>query len=109
MKLPELTGAIERREDLVRRCSGRRDAQGNVHSLAEDIRMRSLEALLPDDLVKHAHLNRRSLNSYGVLREEFKTYCECGGHAARNAKQKGSSRPGGDDPVDIGAFDKGEG
>ena len=35
-KLPELVGAIERLEDLVRRHCGRRDAQGNI--LADDIR-----------------------------------------------------------------------
>ena len=34
VKLPELMGAIKRVEDLVRRYCGRRDAQGNVHSLA---------------------------------------------------------------------------
>ena len=107
VKLSELMGAIERMEDLVRRCCGRRDAQGNVHSLAEDIRMISLEALLPYGLEKHVQLNRARLTSYGVLREEIKTYC--GSHAARNAKQKGSSHPGGDDPMDIGAFGKGKG
>ena len=34
----------------------------------------------------------------------------CVGHAARSAKLKGSSHPGGDDPIDIGAFgnDKGK-
>ena len=53
VKLPELMGAIESMEDLVRRDCDRRDAQGNVHSLAEDIRMSSFEALLPDDLEKH--------------------------------------------------------
>ena len=109
VKLLELMGAIERMEDLVRRDCGRRDAQGNVHTLAEDFRMSSLEALLPDDLEEHVQLNRARLNSYGVLREEIKTYCECGGHAnARNTKQKGSSHPGGDDPIDIGAFGKGK-
>ena len=109
-KLPELMGAIERMEDLVRRHCDRRDAHGNVHSLAEDIRMSSLEALLPDDLEKHVQLNRAKLNSYGVLREEIKTHCECRGHAnERNAKQKGSFHPGGDDPMDIGAFGKGKG
>ena len=50
-KLPELMCAIERMEDLVRRYCSRRDAQGNAHSLAKDIRMSSIEALLPDDLV----------------------------------------------------------
>ena len=67
-------GAIERMEDLVRRHCGRRDAQGNVHSLAEDIRMSSFEALMPDDLEKHVQLNRARLNSYGVLREEIKIH-----------------------------------
>ena len=90
VKLLELMCAIERMEDLVRRYCGRRDAHGNVYSLAEDIRMSSLEALLPDDLEKHVQLNSAKLNSYGVLREEIKTYCECRGHAARNTKQKGS-------------------
>ena len=46
-KLPELMCAIEKMEDLVRRYSSRRHAQGNAHSLAEDIRMSSLDALLP--------------------------------------------------------------
>ena len=109
VKLPELMGAIEKMEDLVRRCCSRRDAQGNAHNLAEDIRMSSLEALLPDDLEKHVQLNRARLTSYGVLREEIKTYCECRGHEARNVRQKGPSHPGGDDPMDIGAFGKGKG
>ena len=109
-KLPELMCAIEKMEDLVRRYSSRRDAQGHAHNLAEDVRKSSLEALLPDDFEKHVQLNRARLTSYGVLREEIKTYCECRGHAnARNAKQKGSPHPGGDDPMDIGAFGKGKG
>ena len=57
-KLSELTCAIEKMEDLVRRYRSRRDAQGNAHALAEDIRMSSFEALLPDDLEKHVQLNR---------------------------------------------------
>ena len=109
-KLPELMCAIEKMEDLVRRYNSRRDAHGNAHTLAEDMRMSSLEALLPDDLEKHVQLNRARLTSYGVLREEIKTYCECRGHAnARNVRQKGSSHAGGDDPMDMGAFGKGKG
>ena len=106
-KLPELKGASEKMEDLVRRYSSRRYAQGNAHSLAEDSRTSSLEALLPDDLEKHVQLNRARLTSYGVLREEIKTYCDCRGHA--NARRRGSSHPGGDDPMDIGALGKGKG
>ena len=42
MKLPELMGAVEKMEDLVRRYCSRRDSQGNAHTLAEDIRKSSL-------------------------------------------------------------------
>ena len=45
-KLPELMCAIEKMEDLVRRNCSRRDAQGNAHTLAEDIRMSSLESFV---------------------------------------------------------------
>ena len=48
VKLPELMRAIEKMEDLMRHNCSRRDAQGNAHTLAEDIRMSSLDALLPD-------------------------------------------------------------
>merc|ERR1712194_124365 len=51
--LKDLTGAIERLEDLTRRYCTRRDSAGRPHELAEDIRMASLEALLPEDLEKH--------------------------------------------------------
>ena len=60
-KLPELMSAIEKMEDLVRRYSSRRDAQGNAHTLAEAFRRSSLEALLPDDLERHVQLNRGDL------------------------------------------------
>ena len=69
--------------------------------------MSSLKALLRDDLEKHVQLDRARLTSYGVLREEINTYCECRGHA--NARWKASSHPGGDDPMDVGAFGKGKG
>ena len=60
-------------EDLVRVYCSPRDAQGNAHTLADYIRMSSLEALLPDDLEKHVQMNRARLNSYNLLREEMKT------------------------------------
>ena len=78
--------------------------------LRRTFRISSLEALLLDDLEQRVQLNRARLNSYGVLTEETKTYCECTGHAkARNMKQKGPSHPAGDDPMDIGALGTGKG
>ena len=51
-KLVEVQGAVERLdEDLMRRYTQRRDARnGQRHTLAEDIRMAALEALLPEEL-----------------------------------------------------------
>ena len=83
-------------------------AQGNAHTLAEDIRMSSLESLFLDDLEKHVQMNRARLHSYNLLREEIKTYCEYRGHASVRTRQKGPSHAGGDDPMDIGAFGKGK-
>ena len=104
-KLLELMGAIQRMEDLVRRCGGGRDAQGNPHTFADDVRMRSPEALVLDDLEKHVQLNRARLDV-----EKSKTYCECRGHArARSTEPKGPSHPGGDDPMESGALGNGKG
>ena len=53
-KLVELQGAVERLEDLMRRYTQRRHARnGQRHTLAEDIRMAALEALLPQELERH--------------------------------------------------------
>ena len=81
---------------------GRRDAQGNVH-----IRTSSLEALLPDDLEKHAQLNRVKLNSCGVLGKRSKQTVRSRSTKTRNRKVL--SHPGGHAPMDIGAFGKGKG
>ena len=58
-KLVELQGAVERLEDLMRRYTQRRDARnGQRHTLAEDIRMAALEALLTGELERHCQLPR---------------------------------------------------
>ena len=44
-KLHELTGGIEHTEDLMRRYCRRRGAQGRSHTIADDIRMSSLDKL----------------------------------------------------------------
>ena len=48
--LDDLQGNIERLEDLMRRYCLRRDASGARHELSADVRMASLEQLLPEDL-----------------------------------------------------------
>ena len=97
VKLSELMGAIERMEDLVRRyCSGR-DAQGNAHTLAADIRLSSLEALLPDDLERAQESNEIEFVQFPERRDQ--NVLRIQSHASARTKQKGPSHPGGDDPT----------
>ena len=54
-KLLVLMGAVERMENLARRHSGRRVAQGNPYTFTDGNRISSLEALSLEDLEKHGH------------------------------------------------------
>ena len=68
-KLVKLPGAVERLEDLMRRYTQRRDARNDQRqTLAEDIRMATLEALLPEELERHCQLQRSRLDTYQKLR-----------------------------------------
>ena len=82
-KLVLLQGAVERLEDLMGRYTQRRDARnGQRHTLAEDIRMAALEALLPKELERHCQLQRSRLDTYQKLREEVVLYAEARGYVA---------------------------
>ena len=72
------------------------------HTLAVGIRLSSLEALVPDDLEKHVHLNRATLTSskHRVSVEVM--------HKLETRSRK-ARHPGRDDPKDIGASGKGKG
>lgn len=59
---------IEKLEEKMRRYCHRRDGIGAKLTLAEDIRVASLEATLPDELERHVHLNRARLTTYDKLR-----------------------------------------
>ena len=81
--LVELQGAVERLEDLMRRCTQRRDARnGQRHTLAEDIRMAALEALLPEELERNCQRERSRLDTYQKSREEVVLYAEARGYVA---------------------------
>ena len=67
----------------MRRCTHRTDAwNGQRHTLAEDIRMAALEALLPEELERHCQLQRSRLDTYQKLREEVVLYAEARGYVA---------------------------
>ena len=106
-KLVELQGAVERLEDLMRRYTQRRDARnGQRHTLAEDIRMAALEALLPEELERHCQLQRSRLDTYQKLREEVVLYAEARGYVAPKLGQVSKAREDRDrdDPIHVGGF-----
>ena len=94
---------VEKLEEKIRRYCERRDASGVRMTLNEDIRMASLEALLPDDLEKHVQLNRGRLPTYETLRGEVVMYAEARGTSVKPPRE---SRP--DDPMDTSSMMKGK-
>ena len=104
-KLVELQGTVERLEDLMRRYTQTRDARnGQRHTLAEDIRMAALEALLPEELERHCQLQRSRLDTYQKLREEVVLHAEARGYVAPKLGQVSKAREDRDDPMDVGGF-----
>ena len=104
-KLVELQGAVERLEDLMRQYTQRRDAwNGQRHTLAEDIRMAALEALLPEELERHCQLQRSRLDTYQKLREEVVLNGRARGFVAAKLGEVSKAQGDRDDPVDVEGF-----
>ena len=89
----------------MRRYTQRRDARnGQRHTLAEDIRMAALEALLPEELERHCQLQRSRLDTNQKLREEVVLYAEARGYVAPKLGQVSKAREDRDDPMGVGGF-----
>ena len=89
----------------MRRYTQRRDARnGQRHTLAEDIRMAALEALLPEELERHCQLQRSRLDTCQKLREEVVLNAEARGYVAPKVGQVSKAREDGDDLMDVGGF-----
>jgi len=101
----EILGALEKLEELFRRYTSRRDGQGQLHQLAEDIRMSSLEALLPEELERHVQLNRARLSTYDALRTEVVMYAE----TRSGPTGRSGGGPGGSSDMDVDSLWKGGG
>ena len=89
----------------MRRYTLRRDARnGQLRTLAEDIRMAALETLLPEELARHCQLQRSRLDTYQKLREEVVLYAEARGYVAPKLGQVWKAREDRDDPMDVGGL-----
>ena len=63
-------------EEQVARYEQRKDKDGERQKIPEDIRMSSIEALVPEELEKHLLLNAQRLTDYLKMREEVVMYVE---------------------------------
>ena len=89
----------------MRRYTQRRDARnGQRHTLAEDIRMAALEALLPEELERHCQLQRSRLDTYLKLRGKVVPYADARKYVAPKLGQVAKAREDTDDPMDVGGF-----
>ena len=73
-------------------------------TLAQDIRMAALEALIPEELERHCQLQRSRLDTCQKLREEVVLYAEARGYAAPKLGQVSKAREDRDDSMDVGGF-----
>ena len=85
----------------MRRYESRRSASGDRFVLAEDIRMASFEALLPEELERHVQLNRARIGSYVEVRAEVVMFAETrAGSAAPRHVKPSAARPA-PDAMDV--------
>ena len=104
LDVPSWSSCKEQWNDWMRRYTQRRDARnGQRHTLAEDIRMAALEALLPEELERHCQLQRSRLDTCQKLRDVV-LYAESRGYVAPKLGQVSKAREDRDDPMDVGGF-----
>lgn len=78
--LANLQGSIEKLEDIMRRYCTRKDHDGSLLTLPNDIRMFALKALCPEDLARHLDMNQSRFRTYDDMRREIINYCDNRGH-----------------------------
>ena len=77
----------------MRRYTQRRDARnGQRHTLAEDIRVAALEALLPQELERHCQLQPSRLDTYQTRGEEVVLCAAARGYVAPKLGQVSKTR-----------------
>ena len=99
-------GAVERLEDLMRRYTQRRDARnGQRHTLAEDIRMAALEALLPEELERTVSTPKGMVGQVSNAERRSRSLCRSKGlRCTQGGPSCKVSEKTKDDPMDVGGF-----
>ena len=111
-KMDDLPSSLERLLDTMRLYERRKDASGSRTVLPEDIKVNTIERLVPAELERHLVLNRDRFKTFESMITEIQSYVE---HATGNRiKVYNSQAPGDphgrqDDPMDISSFAKSKG
>ena len=75
-KLENLPAAIEEWADAVRTYEKRKDSMGRRTTIADEIKMAALEAMLPQELEAHIQLNQSRFSSYDDVLDEVTRFIE---------------------------------
>ncbi|CAE7344151.1 unnamed protein product [Symbiodinium natans] len=109
-KLENLPQAIEEWADAVRTYEKRKDSTGRRTTLADEIKMAALEAMLPQELESHIQLNQSRFSTYDDVLDEVTRFIEYKtGKSLKVISAAAASAASKDDPMDLSYVEKGKG
>ena len=109
-KLENLPQAIEEWADAVRTYEKRKDSTGRRTTLADEIKMAALEAMLPQELESHIQLNQSRFSTYDDVLDEVTRFIEYKtGKSLKVISAAAASAASKDDPMDLSYVERGKG
>ena len=106
-KLENLPAAIEEWADAVRTYDKRKDSMGRRTTIADEIKMAALEAMLPQELEAHIQLNQSRFTSYDDVLDEVTRFIEYNtGKSLKVISAAAASAASKDDPMDLSYFER---
>ena len=106
-KLENLPAAIEEWADAVRTYEKRKDSMGRRTTIADEIKMAALEAMLPQELEAHIQLNQSRFTSYDDVLDEVTRFIEYKtGKSLKVISAAAASAASKDDPMDLSYFER---
>ncbi|CAE7515888.1 unnamed protein product [Symbiodinium natans] len=109
-KLENLPQAIEEWADAVRTYEKRKDSAGRRTTLADEIKMAALEAMLPQELESHIQLNQSRFSTYDDVLDEVTRFIEYKtGKSLKVISAAAASAASKDDPMDLSYVERGKG
>jgi hypothetical protein len=105
-KLENILANLMAWEEQVRPYEQRKDKNGVRQIIPDDVRMSSIESLVPEELERHLLLNAQRLSDYVMMREEVVMYA--GARTGQTYRAGASQKQKDPRAMDLDAFDKGK-